>query len=454
MKNIFLLIFVFIVSRIDAQVWITTGDQSMLLKQQSVDGGKENSSIPIIEINAQKKYQTIDGFGFTLTGGSAFLINRMNPTAKAALLKELFGKGKEDIGISYLRLSIGASDLSAEVFSYDDLPVGQTDEELKNFSLSKDTVDLIPLLKEIIAINPAINIMGSPWSPPVWMKSNKGSMGGMLLPRYYAAYAHYFVKYIQAMKSNGINIQAVTIQNEPHHGGNNPSMKMEAKEQADFIKNHLGPRFKDADIKAKIIVWDHNCDEPNYPIEVLSDAKANQYIDGSAFHLYGGNIDALSVVKEKFPEKNLYFTEQWTGKNGTFAGDLSWHVKNVVIGSMNNWSKVALEWNLANDPSFGPHTPFGCTECKGALTVDGSTFQRNVAYYIIAHASKFVPAGSVRIGSSVVVGLPNVSFMTPDKKVILIVVNDKNETQQFKVKYLRKEMKVSLKAGAVSTVVL
>ena len=139
MKNIFLLIFVFIVSGIDAQVWVTTGDESMLLKQQSVVADKGNSSIPMIEINAQKKYQTIDGFGFTLTGGSAFLINRMNPTAKAALLKELFGKGKSDIGISYLRLSIGASDLSAEVFSYDDLPVGQTDEELKNFSLSKDT---------------------------------------------------------------------------------------------------------------------------------------------------------------------------------------------------------------------------------------------------------------------------------------------------------------------------
>jgi glucosylceramidase len=454
MKNIFLLIFVFIVSGVDAQVWVTTGDQFTLLKQQSVNADKEISSIPMIEINAQKKYQTVDGFGFTLTGGSAFLINRMNPTAKSALLKELFGKRKSDIGISYLRLSIGASDLSAEVFSYDDLPVGQTDEELKNFSLSKDTVDLIPLLKEIIAINPAINIMGSPWSPPVWMKSNKGSMGGMLLPKYYAAYAHYFVKYIQAMKANGINIQAVTIQNEPHHGGNNPSMKMEASEQADFIKNHLGPRFKDADIKTKIVVWDHNCDEPNYPIEVLSDAGANQYIDGSAFHLYGGNIDALSVVKEKFPEKNLYFTEQWTGKNGTFAGDLSWHVKNVVIGSMNNWSKVALEWNLANDPSFGPHTPFGCTECKGALTIDGSAVQRNVAYYIIAHASKFIPSGSVRIGSSVVAGLPSVSFMTPNKKVVMIVVNDKNETQQFKVKYLRKEMKVSLKAGAVSTVVL
>jgi glucosylceramidase len=296
--------------------------------------------------------------------------------------------------------------------------------------------------------------MGSPWSPPIWMKSNKGSMGGMLLPKYYDAYAHYFVKYIQVMKSNGINIQAVTIQNEPHHGGNNPSMKMEAKEQADFIKNHLGPLFATSGIKTKIVVWDHNCDEPNYPIEVLSDAVANQYIDGSAFHLYGGNIEALSVVREKFPAKNLYFTEQWTGKNGTFAGDLSWHVKNVVIGSMNNWSKVALEWNLANDSNFGPHTPFGCTECKGALTIEGSIVQRNVAYYIIAHASKFVPSGSVRIGSSVVSGLPSVSFMTPNKKVVLIVVNDKNETQQFRVKYLRKEMKVSLKAGAVSTVVL
>jgi glucosylceramidase len=181
---------------------------------------------------------------------------------------------------------------------------------------------------------------------------------------------------------------------------------------------------------------------------------ANQYIDGSAFHLYNGNISALSIVKEKVPEKNLYFTEQWTGKNGSFAGDLSWHVKNVVIGSMNTWSKVALEWNLANDPDYGPHTPGGCTECKGALTIDGSAVQRNVAYYIIAHASKYIPSGSVRIGSTVIAGLPSVSFMTPEKKVVLIVLNEKNATQQFNVKYLDREIKISLKGGAVSTVVL
>jgi glucosylceramidase len=454
MKQIFLLIFVFIVSVVDAQVWITTGDQSMLLQQQTVDDKAISTVIPVINIYSEKKYQSVDGFGFTLTGSSAFLINKMSPTAKAALLKELFGKGENAIGISYLRLSIGASDLSAFVFSYDDLQVGQTDENLSKFSLSTDTVDLVPLLKEIIAINPNIKIMGSPWSPPVWMKSNKSSKGGFLLPKYYAAYAHYFVKYIQAMKANGINIDAITIQNEPHHGGNNPSMKMEPSEQADFIKNHLGPRFKDADIKTKIIVWDHNCDEPNYPIEVLQDSLANQYIDGSAFHLYNGNISALSIVKEKFPEKNLYFTEQWTGKNGSFAGDLSWHVKNVVIGSMNNWSKVALEWNLANDPDYGPHTPGGCTECKGALTIDGSAVLRNVAYYIIAHASKYIPSGSVRIGSTVIAGLPSVSFMTPEKKVVLIVLNEKNATQQFNVKYLDREIKISLKGGAVSTVVL
>jgi glucosylceramidase len=454
MKHIFLLIFAFFVSVVDAQVWITTGDQSMLLKQQAVDADGGLSNLPTIEINAEKKYQSVDGFGFTLTGSSAFLINKMSPTTKAALLNELFGKGENAIGISYLRLSIGASDLSASVFSYDDLPTGQTDEKLSKFSLSTDTVDLVPLLKEIIAINPNIKIMGSPWSPPVWMKSNKSSKGGFLLPTYYAAYAHYFVKYIQAMKANGINIEAVTIQNEPHHGGNNPSMKMEAKEQADFIKNHLGPGFKASNINTKIIVWDHNCDEPNYPIEVLIDAGANQYIDGSAFHLYNGNISALSIVKEKFPEKNLYFTEQWTGKNGSFSGDLSWHVKNVVIGSMNNWSKVALEWNLANDPDYGPHTRGGCTECKGALTIDGSAVQRNVAYYIIAHASKFIPSGSVRIGSTVVAGLSSVSFMTPEKKVVLLVMNEKNATQQFKVKYLDREIKISLKGGAVSTVVL
>jgi glucosylceramidase len=260
------------------------------------------------------------------------------------------------------------------------------------------------------------------------------------------------VKYIQAMAAKGITIDAVTIQNEPEHGGNNPSMLMSASEQADFIKNHLGPKFQAAGINTKIIIWDHNCDNPNYPITVLNDPAAKQYIDGSAFHLYGGNINALTQVYNAHPDRNLYFTEQYTASNGDFAQDLRWHLTNVIVGSMRNYSRVALEWNLANNPSYGPHTPGGCTVCKGALTI-GSNIQRNVAYYIIAHASKFVRPGSVRVHTDVPGALHNVAFVRPDGKKVLIVVNDSSGAQGFNIKFKNRWVATSLDAGAVGTYV-
>jgi glucosylceramidase len=437
----------------DAEFWMTTGNGSSLLSKQPgvLSFGTSTNSNGFIDVDTAAVMQTVDGFGYTLTGGSAYLINKMNSAGKAALLNELIGSGNTAISVSYLRVSIGASDLSPSVFSYDDMPAGQTDPTLANFSLSQDTVDLIPVLKQILTINPAIKIMGSPWSPPVWMKDNGSSVGGSLQPQYYSVYAQYFVKYIQAMKAKGIAIDAITIQNEPQHGGNNPSMLMNAAQQTDFIKNHLGPAFQAASITTKIIIWDHNCDNPNYPITVLNDAAAKQYIDGSAFHLYNGDISALTTVYNAHPDKQLYFTEQWTGANGSFDGDLKWHVKNVIIGSMRNRSRVALEWNLASDPAYNPHTPGGCTECKGAVTISGSNFVRNVGYYIIAHASKFVPAGSVRIGSNNLGSLHNAAFKTPGGKKVVVVVNDGNSTVSFNIRFNGKWIVTSLPAGGVGT---
>ncbi|MCC6412670.1 MAG: glucosylceramidase [Saprospiraceae bacterium] len=434
------------------QVWTTQPDQKKLLFADTLiwaDGKKD--TFPTLLVDTSQTFQSIDGFGFTLTGGSATLIHQMGATERNALLNELFGRN--GIGISYVRVSIGASDLSAEVFSYNDLPAGQTDTNLLQFNLSKDTVDLIPVLKEILSIHPNIKIMGSPWSAPLWMKTNGNSVGGELKPEFYSVYAQYFVKYIEAMKAQGITIDAVTPQNEPQHGGNNPSMVMSAVQQADFIKNHLGPAFQSAGLNTKIIVWDHNCDNPDFPITILNDPAAKVFVDGSAFHLYNGDISALSTVHDAHPDKNLYFTEQWTGSTGTFDGDLQWHVKNVIIGSMRNWSRVALEWNLANDPTFGPHTPGGCTQCKGALTLDGNSVTRNVSYYTVAHASKFVPAGSVRLGSTIKTALPNVAFRTPDDKKVLIVLNDSNQSQSFNINDGNRWIATTLTAGAVATYV-
>lgn len=432
--------------------WITSGDKSKLLEKQTVTlqfGTAANSNVNI-DIDSTQAFQSVDGFGYTLTGGSAYLLGRLPGSQRTALLQELFGSGENAIAVSYLRLSIGASDLSEEVFSYDDLQPGNTDVNLDSFSLSRDTIYLIPVLKEILAINPNIKLLGSPWSAPVWMKTNGSSIGGSLKPEYYGVYAQYFIKYIQAMKARGINIDAVTIQNEPQHGGNNPSMVMAAAEQADFIKNHLGPAFATAAVNTKIIIWDHNCDNPNYPISILNDAAAKAYIDGSAFHLYAGSINALDAVRTAHPDKNLYFTEQWTSGNGAFDGDLKWHIKNVIIGSMRNWSRVALEWNLANDGGYNPHTPGGCTECKGAITLDG-TVVRNVAYYIIAHISKFVPPGSVRIHSTTPSPLTSVAFKRPDGKKVLLVLNEGSSTSSFNIKYKGKWAVASLAAGAVAT---
>ena len=440
----------------DIAFWLTTGDKTSLFEMRSsLDfGGQEINPETFIEIDTSQQFQTIDGFGYSLTGGSADLIHqKLNAEQRTALLKELFLTDGNSIGVSYLRLSIGASDLDDHVFSYNDLPPGKTDPELKNFSLKEDEENLIPVLKEILALNPQIKIMGSPWSPPAWMKTNNHPKAGSLKPEYYDAYALYFVKYIQGMAKEGIRIDAITIQNEPENPHNTPSLLMTAEEQARFVKNNLGPAFEKTGIKTKIIVFDHNCDHPEYSIAILNDAEARKHIDGSAFHLYLGEIEALSKVQEAHPDKSIYFTEQWTSGEGEFHGDLQWHTKNLIVGATRNWSRNVLEWNLAADPNFDPHTEDGgCTQCMGALTI-GDSVTRNVSYYIIAHASKFIRPGSVRVASNIADGLHNVAFVNPEGKKVLVVVNDHSTPKNFAIKFNGRLAEASLPAGAVGTYV-
>lgn len=434
--------------------WLTTGDGSVSFAKQNTNliFTRKTNKNPVIDVNENKTYQEIDGFGYTLTGGSAMWINRMNESARAALLKELFTTDGNNIGVSYLRVSIGASDLDDHVFSYNDLPTGQTDTGLTKFSLAPDRKDLIPVLKQILAINPKIKILGSPWSAPTWMKSNNDTRGGSLKPEYFDAYANYFVKYIREMGNEGIRIDAVTIQNEPLHPGNNPSMYMTAQEQSSFIKQSLGPAFKTAGINAKIIVYDHNADRPDYPLTIYNDPDASKYVDGAAFHLYAGKIEALMEVHNAYPDKNIYFTEQWIGAPGKLKEDLLWHVKTLIIGATRNWCRTVLEWNLASDPFYKPHTDRGgCDRCLGALTIDGNKVKRNPAYYIIAHASKFVRPGSFRIDTNVPETLNNVAFKAPDGNTILIVQNDSKSAQSFNIRYKGKLAASTLPSEAVGT---
>lgn len=439
----------------DASVWLTNPDKSALVQLQPapLSFTRAAASGPVIDVDEKQTYQTIDGFGFALTGGSAELMMKMSPEKRAALIHELFDTQGQDIGVSYLRVSVGSSDMNDHAFSYDDLPAGETDPKIEKFSFGPDETSVIPVLQEILKVDPSIKILASPWSAPPWMKTTDRAKAGVLLPEYFGSYATYFVKYIEGMKAHGIDIDTLTIQNEPLNEKNTPSMVMLAPEQADFIANYLGPAFEKAGIKTKIVLYDHNLDHPAYPLSILKDPAANKYVDGTGFHLYGGKIEAMTEVHSAFMDKNLYFTEQSiTDLSGgmNVAKPEAW----VVIGATRNWSRNVLLWNLAADPEFGPHTnDGGCTRCQGALTLDGDTVTRNLAYYTIAQASKFVRPGSVRIGSNDLDALPNVAFRTPDGKRVLIVANTGSAPAGFHVRYEGQSFSASLNAGAVGTYV-
>ncbi len=339
--------------------------------------------------------------------------------------------------------------MSSSDYSYDQV---SGDVSMTNFSLSgPDLTYLVPMLKKIIAINPNIKILATPWSAPTWMKSNNAWLGGSLNTTYYAAYATYFVKYIAAMAAQGITIWAVTPQNEPENAGNEPSMTMSSTEEANFISNNLGPAIKAAGYSTLIICYDHNCDDTSYPEYVISNASS--YVDGSAFHMYAGSISAMTTVHNYNTSKNVYFTEQYTGVGGSFSGDLSWHMQNVLLGSVNNWGKTAIEWNLATNSSYGPHTSGGCSSCLGAYTISSSTsYTTNLSYYLIAHMSKVIKPNAVKIATTATnSNLINAAFINTDGTRSLVVFNNTGSSSTFDVSWNGLKYTYTLAAGAAAS---
>lgn len=440
-----------------AEFWLTHPGGSARFERQAaapVFRTGAAAAQPVVAIDESTAFQTMDGFGYTLTGGSAAMLKAMSPDARRSVLTELFDTGSTHLGVSYLRLSVGASDLDARVFSYNDLATGQTDPTLSRFDLGPDRTALLPVLREILALQPDLKLMASPWSAPAWMKSNGDSRGGRLERRWFGAYAVYLVKYIEALRQEGIVLDALTVQNEPLNPDNNPSMFMPAEDQAAFIRDHLGPALRAAGLRTRIVCYDHNADRVDYPLTVLGDPGAKAFVEGSAFHLYAGSIEALDAVHRAHPDRSLYFTEQWMSAPANLAGDLPWHVTQVLIGASRHWCRTVLEWNLAADPNQGPHTDRGgCDRCLGALTLDGDRVTRNPAYYVIAHASKFVRPGSVRIASSGPDSLPQVAFRTPGSRTVLIAFNADAVERRFIIQAAEGRAEASLPGRAVGTYV-
>jgi len=435
---------------IDAWITRKASDRPRRAPSRAFAAASPPAEFPTIAVDPMRTYQTIDGFGFSLTGGSAGLIARLSANVRHALLRELFGRHGDGLGVNCLRLTIGASDLSDRSFSYDDVAPGEADPSLARFDLLAGDAHVVPVLRKILAINPELKIIASPWSAPPWMKTNGSFIAGRLARHHYGSFAKYFVAYLEAMRRHGIRVSAITPQNEPDNDENEPSMLMSAAEQAEFIGEHLGPAFRRAGLGTEIWCWDHNCDRPEYPLAVLGDARARDHVSGVAWHLYRGTPEAISLVQRAYPDTGMYLTEQWVSQDGRFDDDLRWHMKNVVIGSTRNWCKVVLEWNLASDPEGDPHTPGGAPNCLGGITI-GQTISRNVGYYLMAHTARFIGAQSVRIASGEPEGLRNAAFLTPEDRIVMVALNDNPEAKRFSIAYRDASATFELDPWAIAT---
>jgi glucosylceramidase len=425
----------------DVEVRLTSGDEAFLLSKQS----SVNFSMDIgdfsIQLDTATAYQDMEGFGAALTGSSAYLINKLSAENRNKLLIDLFDTEK-GIGISYLRITIGSSDFSVGTYSYCD--TGNMDD----FDIpQRDKTDLLPVLKEIVKINPDIKILASPWSAPAWMKQNNHMYGGSLKPEsaVYNDFAEYFVQYVKAFEKEGIRIDAITVQNEPMlENTTYPTMKMEWEEQNKIIRDYLGPRFKENNIRTKIIIWDHNFNLPAFPLNILNDPLTRQYVAGVGWHGYGGDASAIDVLQQAHPDKDVYFTEisggGWNTDLNTYRmGTLFYYMKDFLMASVNRGAKNFLMWNLALDTNNGPTTTSGgCQDCRGVVTIrENETYYRNLEYYVIGHFSQFVRPGSQRIKYSVTKMPANMtvsSFRNADGSKVVVVMNRSGSAQNYNIR--------------------
>jgi glucosylceramidase len=464
-----------------ARVWLTTPDGAQRMAEQAqillTTGPRVE---PTIVVDPGRRFQTVEGFGASITDSSAAVLYRLTEQNREATMTALFDPEGGN-GLSLLRQPMGASDFVVDkAYTYDDLPAGQTDYSMSRFSIDHDKEQILPLVQKARALNPALMVIATPWSPPAWMKTNSSLVGGQLIddPRIYRAYARYFVKFIQAYAAAGVPVAAVSTQNEPQNRtpSGYPGMFMPAEQQSKLIAV-LGPMLRQAGLKTKILAYDHNWSmhpddiaatpageaaETEYPTSVLSGAAA-KWVGGVAYHCYYGDSARQSALHMAFPKVPVYFTECSGSASPTdppakvFSDTLRWHSRNIIIGATRNWARTVANWNLALDPQNGPHVG-GCATCTGVVTVGpDQTVTRNAEFYTLGHLSRFVRPGAVRIASTSfgTTGwngqVMDVAFRNRDGSTALVVHNENDEPRRFSVTVEGRGFDYTLPGGSLAT---
>jgi len=454
--------------------FITTADNTMHFDKvhRSFGEGLNMSPEQTLTLNPKVSYQTFDGFGAAITGATAYNLMQMTSANRTKLLRETFSVS-DGMGYSYIRVPIGGCDFN--VHSNYDYTCCDT-KGIEHFALTSDETDyIIPVINEIRAINPNVLVMGSPWSCPKWMKvadvvkktAYDSWVGGYLNPDYYQDYATYFVKWIQGFEKAGIPIEAITVQNEPLNWGNSMSLYMPWNQERDFVKTALGPKLEQAQLKTKIIVFDHNynyddkSDQKQYPLKIYADADASKYIDGAAYHNYGGSVSELDDIHRQAPEKNLYFTEASIGSWNYTSYDhsLMWEMKTTCMANVQHWCKAVIVWNFMLDDNNGPHGGSGaCNTCYGSVDIssrDYTTLTRNSHFFAIGHMSKALRHGGTRIGTSGYCP-SNVTVLAadnPDGTYGLILLNENTSSITMNVEAGEQWFALTLPSQSITTCV-
>ena len=415
-----------------AEVWLTTAEETQkLARQADLAAAGAATGDETVTIDPSQRFQRMQGFGAAMTDASAELFSNLPEEKRRAIMAELFGRTNGGLGLSFTRLTVGASDFSRTHYSYDDTPGNTPDPELKHFSIEPARQYVLPRVREALAINPDLKVMISPWSAPAWMKTGKSLIQGQLEPQYYPAFANYLSRTVEEFGREGVPVSLLSIQNEPDFEPDSyPGMRVNSPDRAIIIGRYVGPVFRSRGLKTQILDYDHNWDNPEMPWAVLSDPVARKYVSGVAWHCYEGDVPAQSQVHDAFPRYDAWQTECSGGEWGPKFGEtLGWMTDKLIIGAANHWARGSLTWNLALDPAHGPHKG-GCGDCRGVITIDPATgtITRNVEYYVLGHASRYVLPGAYRVAATKRgEGIEAAAFRNPDGSRVAILLRKSGE---------------------------
>ena len=470
-------------NKLPVEVYETSANGNKLTKITEFSSGEDAIAIQILP---DDQYQIITGFGGSFTEASAYLLNNLSAKNRELILQAYFGS--EGAKYSLTRTHINSCDFSLNNYSY--APV-EGDMQLEHFSIDEDQDDIIPMIKEAMAISEdGFKILSSPWTAPPWMKDNKDWRGGKLLPEYYDTWALFFSKYITAYKNEGINIWGLTVENEPLGNDSNwESMHYTPEEMVEFVSKHLGPKLEADGHDVKILGYDQNRDELDEWADIMyKDEESSEYFDGMAIHWYASTYDfmpePLQYTYKKAPNKLMiqseacvdseiphwqddawYWSKEATDWGWDWAPDDQKHLhpKYVpvyryardIIGCLNNWVNGWVDWNMVLDKQGGPN--WSKNWCIAPVIVDTETDEVYFTplYQIMAHFSKYIRPGAVRIGFEISdKELMMTAAQNPDGSIAVVVLNMSTEAKNTRLSLGERSVDLHISAQAIQTIII